>query len=141
DTLRRSLHAKQALLAEAGVGGRVTTQMCFAAATIRSWLEAERAAGLTLPVNLGVAGAVDRRKLLAMGMAVGVGTSMRYLKKNRSALGRLVTSARYNPSKLIDAMTDDLVALDIAGLHIFTFNQVAATLEWRDRVLRRLQRS
>ena len=46
--MHEALHAKQALLAEAGVEGFASTQMCFDADQIKRWLAAERKAGLTL---------------------------------------------------------------------------------------------
>jgi methylenetetrahydrofolate reductase (NADPH) len=47
EVVEEQLHAKQALITEAGLGGWVSTQMCFDTDLIRSWLETERAAGLT----------------------------------------------------------------------------------------------
>jgi hypothetical protein len=35
------------------------------------------------------------------------------------------------------SLSAHLVDLDIRALHIFTFNQVAATVAWRDQALRR----
>ena len=45
--LREALHDKQALLAEAGLAGSMTTQMCLDPAQIRRWLTEERERGLT----------------------------------------------------------------------------------------------
>lgn len=127
----QALHDKQALLAEAGVAGWVSTQLCFDPAVIRRWLQAERAAGLTLPVRLGISGPVDRTKLLTLGMRVGVGQSLRYLKKNRRGLTGLLRSDGYDPDDLLDALEADLEALGIAGIHLFTFNQLGAAVEWQ----------
>ena len=91
--LRAALHAKQVAFREAGVDGWVSTQMCFDGKQIGSWIASERAAGLTLPVRLGVPGPVDRAKLLTMGMRVGVGQSLRYLTKNRRGLTKLIASS------------------------------------------------
>ena len=88
--ITRQLHAKQAVLAEAGVGGWVSTQMCFDEEKIRSWLVTERAAGLALPVQLGVPGVVDRARLMTMGTRLGIGASMRWVsgsKARRSVTG------------------------------------------------------
>ena len=63
EQLHDALHTKQALLAEAGLAGWCSTQMCFDATDIEAWLRRERAAGLTLPVHLGVSGVVDKTKL------------------------------------------------------------------------------
>ena len=130
-TVGRALHDKQAVVADAGVRGWVSTQLCFDPAVIRTWLQAERAAGLTLPVRLGLSGPVDRTKLLTLGMRVGVGQSLRYLKKNRRGLTGLLRSDGYDPDDLLDAHEDDLAPLGICGIHLFTFNQLGAAVEWQ----------
>ena len=129
--LHEALHAKQRMLAEAGLDGYCSTQMCFDPARIERWLRAERAAGLTLPVHLGISGVVDRTKLLTMGARLGVGPSLRYLRKNRAAITRLMTSPNYDPDHLLTALSPHLEELGVTGLHVFTFNQVATTAAWQ----------
>ena len=129
--LHEALHAKQELLTAAGVEGYCSTQMCFDPGRIERWLRAERAAGLTLPVHLGISGVVDRTKLLTMGARLGVGPSLRYLRKNRAAITKLMTSPSYDPDHLLAALSPHAAELQIAGLHVFTFNQVAATATWQ----------
>ncbi len=131
DVLHEALHAKQALLADAGIEGYCSTQMCFDPDRIEAWLRDERAAGLTLPVHLGVSGVVDRTKLLTMGARLGVGPSLRYLRKNRAAITKLMTSPHYDPDHILMALSPSLDDLGVTGLHVFTFNQVAATVTWQ----------
>ena len=129
------LRAKQDLLSEFGIGGWVSTQMCFDADTIRSWLEAERAAGLTLPVRLGVPGVVDRARLMTMGTRLGIGTSLRYLSKNRSTVMHLMAPGGFDPSDMVVAFADDAERLGIEALHSFTFNAVADTRAWQEAIM------
>jgi methylenetetrahydrofolate reductase (NADPH) len=129
--LHEALHTKQELLAAAGVKGYCSTQMCFDPGRIEDWLRAERAAGLTLPVHLGISGVIDRSKLLTMGARLGVGPSLRYLRKNRAAITKLMTSPSYNPDHLLTALSPSMEELDVSGLHVFTFNQVGATASWQ----------
>jgi methylenetetrahydrofolate reductase (NADPH) len=133
--LSGALRAKQDVLAEAGVNGYASTQMCFNPDRIRSWVAAERVLGFTLPIHLGVAGVIDRTKLMTMGVRLGIGPSLGYLKKNRRALGRLLVSPTYNPNSLLDPLADHLDALNVQGIHCFTFNQVEATEAWRRKTL------
>ncbi len=130
-TLHDALHSKQAVLADAGIAGYASTQMCFDPDRIRTWLTGERAAGLTLPVHLGLPGVVDRSKLMTMGVRLGIGTSLGYLKKNRRAISKLLTRSDYDPNTLLIPLAADLQRLGVEGLHCFTFNQVAATAAWR----------
>lgn len=133
--LHEALHAKQQLLAEIGVGGTATTQMCFDPRRIRDWLVAERNAGLTMPVHLGIPGVVDRTKLMTMGARLGIGASLRYLKKNRSSMKRMLAPGGYDPTDLLESLAGDAYPLGITGLHSFTFNNVADTLRWQRAVI------
>lgn len=133
--LQKALHDKQAALKSAGVAGFASTQMCLDPSKIKSWLNAERAAGLTLPIHLGVPGVIDRTKLLTMGMKLGVGSSIRYAKKNRGALGQLFSPGGYDPLQLLQPLSGLADALGIEALHCFTFNNVEATAAWRRTAL------
>ena len=133
--LHEALHAKQTLLVSAGIKGIASTQMCFDAGKIRSWLRSEREAGFTIPVSLGVPGVVDRAKLMTMGMRLGVGASMRYLSKNRDSITRMFAPGGYDPTKLVTDLAPDAERLGIVGIHSFTFNSIADTAKWQRAIL------
>lgn len=124
------------LTAKQDLASSIVTQLCFDPAAIAGWLRSIRAAGITLPVLVGVPGVVDRRRLLELSTRIGVGASTRYLRKNLRLAIRLFAQASFEPGALVDALA--AAALDpasgIEGLHVFTFNQVAATVAWRARL-------
>ena len=136
--VHEALHAKQALLAEAGVRGYASTQMCFDLDKWRSWAMAERAAGFTLPLHIGVPGVIDRVKLVTMGMRLGIGASLRYVQKNSGLLGRLLNPAGYDPNGLILPLCKQADELNIDGIHLFTFNNVQATAAWQQKMLAKI---
>ncbi|WP_040494563.1 hypothetical protein [Ilumatobacter nonamiensis] len=135
EQLHAALHRKQEMILASGRSAHVSTQMCFSTDRIRTWLAAERDAGLIVPVHLGVPGVIDTTRLLTTGMRLGVGPSLRYLRKNRSALRRLMAQRTFEPDAVLRPLSDDLESLGIDGLHLYTFNQVAATEVWRERIL------
>lgn len=139
EALHEALHTKQALILGSGRTAHVSTQMCFSADQILAWLRSERAAGLTVPVHLGVAGVIDKTKLMTMGVRLGIGTSLRYLSKNRKALGKMMTQRSYEPTQLLRPISEggdaSLRDLGIGGIHLYTFNQVETTEAWRRRAL------
>lgn len=137
--VHEALHAKQRLLVEAGVEGFASTQMCFDIDLLKRWLASEREAGFHLPIHLGVPGVIDRTKLLTMGVRLGIGASMRYVKKNGGVLGRLFSPGGYDPAKLISPMSKVAPELGIEGLHLFTFNNVDATAQWQQQQLAKLK--
>jgi methylenetetrahydrofolate reductase (NADPH) len=132
--LDAALLAKQQLLDQAGLGGWVSTQMCFDTSIITAWILKQRASGLHLPINLGIPGVIDTAKLLTTGMRLGVGASLRYLKKNRAVVSKLATPGGYDPMDALVPLTNQFEQLDISALHVFTFNQVANTVAWQRAV-------
>ena len=131
--LTAALHAKQELLAAAGVAATATTQMCFDASTVTRWLTAERARGLTMPVDLGIPGVVDRSRLLSLGVRLGVGTSLRYVRKHRATMAAMIGG--FDPSGLAADLVAATAGLGVTGLHAFTFNAVAPTVAWQRDVV------
>jgi methylenetetrahydrofolate reductase (NADPH) len=133
--LHDALHVKQKMILESGRTAHVSTQMCFSSDQIRDWLRLERAAGLTIPVHLGIPGVIDKAKLMTMGVRLGVGTSLRYLSKNKKALGKMMTQRAFEPDQLLKPLAPHLEELGIGGIHLYTFNQVATTEAWRQKTL------
>jgi len=137
DVLRTALHDKQRLIEAAGLAGWATTQMCFDPDRIRRWLLAERAAGFALPVDVGVPGVVDRTKLMSMGVRLGIGSSLRFLRKQRATMTAMLAPGGYDPTDLATAIAANASALRIEGVHSFTFNSVARTEVWRRSIIDR----
>ncbi len=131
------LAVKNELLQSAGIDGWVSTQLCFDPVAIRRWILRQRQRGIALPVRLGVPGVVNRTTLLTMGARLGIGTSLRYLGKNRSAMTRLMAPGGYDPTALVAAFDGELDLLGIEALHSFTFNSVAETRAWHDDLAER----
>jgi methylenetetrahydrofolate reductase (NADPH) len=115
----------------------IVSNLCFNAATVRHWLERLRARGVELPLYFGLAGPVEQAKLLRMATKIGVGESVRVLSKHRSWLFRMGTPGGYDPSRLLQRAGSTLSdpANKIAGVHLFTFNQLRETEAWRQSLL------
>jgi methylenetetrahydrofolate reductase (NADPH) len=115
----------------------VATQMCFNPAAITGWIAEMRRRGVTLPVHLGTPGVADLAKLMTISARIGVAGSARYLKKNKRMVGKLLTPGKFGPDALLEGMAPAFAdpSANITSLHLFTFNQVAATVEWQTRML------
>ena len=133
--LDEALLAKQALIGELGLQGFSSTQMCFNVKTIEQWLVRQRERGLVLPIHLGVPGAVERTRLISLGTRLGIGSSLRYLRKNSGAILRMFSPASYDPNKLITPLSRRADELDITALHLFTFNSIESTAAWQRKSL------
>jgi methylenetetrahydrofolate reductase (NADPH) len=125
-----------ALLAKQEHATHVTTQMTFDGEAISSWIGRIRDAGVTLPVHVGVPGAVKIRRLVRIAARIGVGGSLRYLRKNRQ-LAQLLFRRTFTADRLLRSLGTTLTdpEANIAGLHLFTFNQVEETVAWQRRIL------
>jgi methylenetetrahydrofolate reductase (NADPH) len=129
--LDQALLDKQTIVTDLGLAGFASTQMCFDAKKIETWLAGQRARGFTLPVHLGVPGAVERARLLSLGTRLGIGSSLRYLRKNTGAILRIFSPKSYDPNKLINPVARRAAELNIVGLHVFTFNSIESTAAWQ----------
>ncbi len=133
--LTSALLDKQRILDDVGISGWISTQMCFDAGKVSRWIEEINSDGVHLPIHLGVPGVVDTTKLLTMGTRLGVGASLRYLRKNRAVVSKLVSLGGYDPLEFLDEISPMLADLGVEALHMFTFNQVANTAAWRQGYL------
>lgn len=127
------------LAAKQDLATYTVTQLCFDADAICEFTaEAERR-GIRLPVRVGVPGAVDLGRLLRISLRVGVGESLRFARSNVPAATRLLRPRGYRPDALLRRLADRVSEgrCDVAGLHIYTFNQVAPTVAWLQQVRRR----
>jgi methylenetetrahydrofolate reductase (NADPH) len=131
----------ESLAAKAGFATFATTQLCFDAPAISSWIAARRSEGLALPIQIGVAGPVEAPRLLAISARLGVRDTSRFIVKNLRFVTRLLrTAGHYRPDSLLDQLAPlygDPVA-DVRWVHLYTFNQVEATERWRHRYIARL---
>jgi methylenetetrahydrofolate reductase (NADPH) len=130
ERLLAALHRKQDL------ASYVVTQLCFDADALAAWVTGIRAAGIDLPVVVGLPGVVERRKLAEISLKAGVGASLSYLRKHGREIVTLARARRYDPTPLASAVAAYGAdpSLGIAGVHLFTFNQVEPTRDWVARM-------
>lgn len=122
-TLWASLRSKQELATY------TVTQLCFDVTAIREFLRRAVEHGITLPVVLGVPGAVDVATLARVGARIGVGDSLRFVTSHRSIVGRLLRPRRGRDAVLrgVVGLAGDPGEPTPAGVHCYTFNKVRAT--------------
>ncbi|MFC6838060.1 methylenetetrahydrofolate reductase [Halomarina ordinaria] len=115
----------------------IVTQLCYDPDAVVEWVEDLRERGIDLPVEVGIPGVMKYQRLLKISRKVGVGDSVKFLKKTTGVLGfvRQLVGSRgtYRPDDLIDGLApyanDEHYA--IRGVHVYTFNETADTEEWR----------
>jgi methylenetetrahydrofolate reductase (NADPH) len=118
----------------------ITTQMCFTPDAISSWVYGLRDRGIGLGVYIGIPGVAELKKLLSLSVRIGVGASSRFLSHNKSLAGKLVRPGGYSPDDLILGLAPLLAdsSANIHGFHIYTFNAIETTEQWRREMLEEL---
>jgi methylenetetrahydrofolate reductase (NADPH) len=118
----------------------IVSQICFQPRTIVGWVDRVRRRRVELPIWVGMSGPVDARRLMRIATRIGGAEAARFVNRHRGLATRLGTPGAYHPDKLLFGLAQALAdpARGVAGLHLFTFNEVAATERWRRRMLERL---
>ncbi|MDN3522434.1 methylenetetrahydrofolate reductase [Halomonas ramblicola] len=128
------------LEAKAALADYAVTQLCFEARPLQAWRERQRRLGLSLPVHAGIPGVMEPRRLLAIALRLGLGPSVRSLRRRSGWVARLLRPADYRPEALVEELRPALgdLAGGFVGLHVYTFNRVEPTRRWleglQDRV-------
>jgi methylenetetrahydrofolate reductase (NADPH) len=119
----------------------IVSQLCLDADVIAWWIGAVRFRGVGLPIHIGIPGPIGRRKLLRIAMRIGVGESRRFARGRGGLVTRLFLRGRYGPGGLIERLAPHVAnpENEVAGFHVYTFNEVATTERWRLGTLRRLE--
>ncbi|MGB3187444.1 MAG: methylenetetrahydrofolate reductase [Ornithinimicrobium sp.] len=119
----------------------VVSNMTFDPSLVESWIKRMRARGLELPVLLGIPGPIDRAKLLTMATKIGVGDSTRFLSKHKGTMARLAAPGGFTGERFLQSCAGTVsgAVARVDGIHLYTFNQVEATENWRRDYLERVK--
>lgn len=100
----------------------IVTQMCFDTDAILRYADGLREQGVTAQLWAGVAGPVERSRLLTLGARIGVGPSLGFLKRSSSVAGSLLRGRRFDPTAFV-ARLEEAADGRLDGLHVYTFNE------------------
>ncbi|MGH3237900.1 MAG: methylenetetrahydrofolate reductase [Streptosporangiaceae bacterium] len=117
----------------------IVSNVCFDAARLGRWIQRIRTRGISLPLYVGLAGPAERSRLLRMAAVAGASESARFITRHPSWILRFWVPGGYSPDRLLDRAAPVITARDagVAGLHLFTFNQVRQAEQWRRAALER----
>jgi methylenetetrahydrofolate reductase (NADPH) len=117
----------------------IVSNVCFDAAQLGRWIQRIRARGVTLPLYVGLAGPAERTRLLRMAAVAGASESARFITRHPGWILRFWVPGGYSPDRLLERAAGVLAAPEsgVAGLHLFTFNQLQQAEQWRRAALER----
>lgn len=127
----------QAMFDKARFATYIVSQICFDPAVTLAWVERVWNRGTKLPIYVGIPGAVPRTKLMRVSTSIGLGASVRFLRRHRGWMSKAIRPGGFDPDLLLTGLAPGLEDPErkIAGFHIFTFNDVEDTERWRRRHL------
>jgi methylenetetrahydrofolate reductase (NADPH) len=130
----------QAMFEKEPLATYIVSQICFDAEVIGTWIRRVRDRGVELPIHIGVPGPVGASRLLRISGRIGLGESARFLRGHGSWVGRLLRPRPYRPDRLLERVAPHLARSDnrVAGLHIYSFNEIERAERWRRETIARL---
>jgi methylenetetrahydrofolate reductase (NADPH) len=117
----------------------LVTQMCFDPMVLVNWLKSIRQAGIKLPAWLGLPGVAEIPKLISLSLRIGVGQSVKVLRKQKGLVRKMLSAKPYQPDDLLSGLLPylDDRELNIPGFHVFSFNNIEKTERWRVATMKR----
>ncbi|TMD76836.1 MAG: 5,10-methylenetetrahydrofolate reductase [Chloroflexi bacterium] len=118
----------------------IVSNLCFDVRVVKRWIARVRKRGVPLPIFIGMAGVADPAKLLRVSTRIGIADSARFLRGHTNWLMRLIQPGGYAPDRFATGLMPELARPDmkVAGIHVFTFNEIEPTEQWRQQMLARL---
>ena len=119
----------------------IVSQVCFDAKTLGEWVRRVRRRGVQLPIYVGMPAPIDRLRLIRIAAKIGIGESARFLRGHTSWLRRLMLPGGYSPDRFLAGLLPFTLEPDsgLAGLHVYTFNELEQSERWRVETIGRLR--
>ncbi len=127
----QALRWKQAFSERSDAKMAIATQFCFDAAPVIAWADKLAAAGVSLPIHIGIAGPAKLQTLIKFAIACGVGPSLRVLQKRAMDVTKLLLP--YEPTEIVQALAAHKAAnpdFGIASVHFFPLGGIKTNAAW-----------
>ncbi len=129
--LMQALRRKADWAAATGTEMAIVTQFAFDAAPVLAWAARVQAAGIGLPIHVGLAGPAKLQTLIKFAVACGVGPSLKVLQRRARDVTKLVTP--FEPTEVAAALAAHVTADPggpVAAVHLFPLGGIAASAGW-----------
>ncbi|TCV70071.1 methylenetetrahydrofolate reductase (NADPH) [Neorhizobium sp. R1-B] len=126
-----ALQFKQAFSQRTDAEMAIVTQFAFDAKPVIAWAERIAAAGIKLPIHLGVAGPTKLQTLIKFAVSCGVGASLSVLQRRAMDLSKLLVP--YEPTDFLTEIAEYKAAHPeslIDRIHVFPLGGIRAGAEW-----------
>ncbi len=109
----------------------LATQFAFEAKPIIAWADALRAAGIAIPIHIGIAGPAKLQTLIRFAIACGVGASLKVLQKRAMDVTKLLLP--YEPTQIVTELAAHKAAhpdFNITHVHFFPLGGIKTNASW-----------
>jgi methylenetetrahydrofolate reductase (NADPH) len=131
----------QAMWDKRRIASYIVSNLCFDVRALKRWVTRVRRRHVQLPIYVGMAGVTDPARLLRVSTRIGIGDAARFVRGHSNSVMRMLRPGGYAPDRFALSLLPDLARpeMNVAGLHVFTFNELEPTEAWRQEMLARLQ--
>ncbi len=126
-----ALRWKQAFSETSDAEMALATQFAFDAKPIIQWADDLKAAGITLPIHIGIAGPAKLQTLIKFAIACGVGPSLKVLQKRAMDVTKLLLP--YEPNEVLAELAAHKAAnpeFNITHVHFFPLGGIKTNANW-----------
>ena len=109
----------------------LATQFAFEAGPIIEWADSLKAAGITIPIHIGIAGPAKLQTLIKFAIACGVGPSLKVLQKRAMDVTKLLLP--YEPTEILSELAAHKAAnpdFNITHVHFFPLGGIKTNGNW-----------
>ena len=129
--VEEALHWKQKFSETTDAKMALATQFAFEAGSIITWADNLKAAGIDLPVHIGIAGPAKLQTMIKFAIACGVGPSLRVLQRRAKDVTKLLVP--FEPTDVISQLAAHKAAnpdFNIAQVHFFPLGGIKTNANW-----------
>jgi methylenetetrahydrofolate reductase (NADPH) len=126
-----ALRWKQAFSERTDAKMALATQFAFDADPIIKWVDDLSAAGIKLPVHIGIAGPAKLQTLIKFAIACGVGPSLKVLQKRAMDVSKLLLP--YEPTEVLTKLAAHKAKnpeFNIEQVHFFPLGGIKTSATW-----------
>jgi methylenetetrahydrofolate reductase (NADPH) len=109
----------------------LATQFAFEAGPIIEWANNVKAAGVDIPIHIGIAGPAKLQTLIKFAIACGVGPSLKVLQKRAMDVSKLLLP--YEPNEVLTELAAHKAAnpdFNISHVHFFPLGGIKTNANW-----------
>jgi methylenetetrahydrofolate reductase (NADPH) len=109
----------------------IATQFCFEYKPVIEWADSLKAAGIDLPIHIGVAGPAKLQTMIKFAVSCGVGASLRVLQRRAKDVTKLLVP--FEPTEFLTGLALHRAAnpdFNITNVHFFPLGGIKTNATW-----------